>query len=317
MLHLDSHILKIIQAAQARRVGKLPLGTDCYRLVDSSADGCPGLWIDDLAGRLLIQTRADLSLFPELLAKLADQLGVKSIYHKRLDQNQKQSPVYLWGQKQEQPFVGLENTVQYYLDFNSGYSQGLFLDQRDNRKRVQESVKSAPGAAEFKVLNLFAYTGGFSLVAALGGAVTTSIDLSPVYLDWGKRNFQLNGLDSHVHYFVKGDVFDWLQAFAKKSYAWQGIIIDPPTFSRGSTKKVFRVETDYTELVRLACQVLDPGGWLLCCANTVSLRDNQLEEQIQAGVQQSGRQIKSWQDLPMPFDFVDKQYLKSFWVYAD
>ena len=125
----------------------------------------------------------------------------------------------------------------------AGYSQGLFLDQRGNRRRVRERV-----CAGERVLNCFSYTCGFSVAAAMGGAITTSLDLPGPYLDWGKRNFTHNGMDPSDHYFCKGDAMHWLQRFAKQGRRFQGVILDPPTFSR-SADGVFRAGKDYARLV--------------------------------------------------------------------
>src|ERR1700722_7436295 len=124
------------------------------------------------------------------------------------------------------------------LSFTEGYSVGLFLDQRDNRRRFLTNHVAADfplfpnGAAGAEVLNTFAYTCGFSVCAAKAGARTTSLDLSKKYLDWGKRNFALNGLDPAAHDFIYGDTFDWLRRLAKKGRAFDPVVLDPPTFSQ-------------------------------------------------------------------------------------
>ena len=115
-----------------------------------------------------------------------------------------------------------ENGVNFAIRFNEGASVGLFLDQRDNRRRLLTNHVAAGfplfpnGAAGVQVLNVFAYTCAFSVCAARAGATTTSLDLSRKYLDWGRRNFQLNGLDPAQHDFIYGDAFDWLRRLAKK-----------------------------------------------------------------------------------------------------
>ena len=109
-----------------------------------------------------------------------------------------------------------------------------------------------------EVLNCFAYTCAFSVCAALGGARATSLDLSRKYLDWGRRNFELNGLDPAAHDFIYGDVFDWLKRLAKKGRSFDVILLDPPTFSRSPGRGDFRAETDYGRLVSLALPLLRP-----------------------------------------------------------
>src|SRR5207247_9759159 len=91
---------------------------------------------------------------------------------------------------------------------------------------------SSPPLAGMELLNTFAYTCGFSVCAAKAGARTTSLDLSRKYLEWGKRNFALNGLKTSAQAFIAGDVFDWLRLMAMKRRQFDMIAIDPPTFSQ-------------------------------------------------------------------------------------
>ena len=101
-------------------------------------------------------------------------------------------------------------------------------------------------------MNCFAYTCGFSVCAAKAGARTTSLDLSKKYLEWGKRNFALNGLDPAAHDFIYGDTFDWLRRLAKKGRAFDAVVLDPPTFSQSKEHGTFRAEKDYGKLVTAA-----------------------------------------------------------------
>ena len=300
-----------ISAAWKARQTLVTPETTCYRLMDADGDGFPDLWADWFDGRLLLQTQGhepgDLRGYIKALP------GLRSIYWKRLDQRDKESPTWLWGQKVEAPFTVSENGLKYEISFASGYSQGIFLDQRDNRLAVRRRLAEAEPGSQ-RVLNLFAYTCAFSVAAAAGGGIATSVDLSATYLDWGKRNYALNSLDPAQHYFVKGDAFDWLQAFAKKGRKWQGVILDPPTFSRGQVKKVFRVEEDYAELVKLATQVLEPGGWMLCCANTRKISTLDMEDHVRGGVARGRRRLLDIRNAPMPGDFTGEAYLKSFWL---
>lgn len=305
---------RIAAAWQARQPLLTPGSlTTCCRLLDAEGDGFPDLWADWFDGHLLLQTQRHQPGAATLRACTQALPGLRSLYWKRLDQREKESPTWLWGQRVEQPFPVLESGLRYEISFTSGYSQGIFLDQRDNRLALRQRLAATPPGTQ-RVLNLFAYTCAFSVAAAAGGAIATSVDLSPTYLDWGKRNFTLNGQDPAGHYFVKGDAFDWLQAFAKKGRTWHGIVLDPPTFSRGQVKKVFRVEQDYAELVRLATAVLEPGGWMLCCANTRNVSEREMEAQVRSGVTTARRRLRGLHSAPMPADFTGDAYLKSFWL---
>lgn len=278
--------------------------TNALRLIDGGGDGLPGIFLDTYADRWLVSTRAS-ELDPEVRAWLeARGAEGRTIYWKRLDQHDKEDPIHIAGPLQEAPFIATESGVRYQINFQAGYSQGIFLDQRLNRQRVRQH-----SAKEKTVLNTFAYTGAFSVCAALGGATTTTLDLSQVYLDWAKDNFRANDLDPSDHHFCKGDTFHWLKRFARQGRRFDGIILDPPTFSRDDKGKVFRVEKDYHRLVTLALSCLTSQGWMLCCTNCRKLDPRDFANKVHKGA--PGGKITS---LAMPPEYSGEHYLKSLWL---
>ncbi|MFD2256440.1 class I SAM-dependent rRNA methyltransferase [Luteolibacter algae] len=290
---------KLLDGAVAKRAEILTEGTNALRLIDGAGDGVPGFALEDYAGKWMAMTPGS-----EISNEVKDWLKAsgRSVYWKRLDQHQKDSPLHLYGPEVGGPFHILENGLTYEVSFESGYSQGIFLDQRINRAEV---MRRASGGE--KILNLFSYTGGFSVAAAKGGAEASTLDLSAVYLEWAKRNFRHNGMDDSMHHFCKGDAFHWLKRFAKQGRKFDGIVIDPPTFSRDEKGKVFRVEKDFGELAGLAGRVLGKGGWMLCCTNYRRMSDQEFEKMVKLpGL--SARHQK------MPEDFSEESYLKSVWV---
>jgi 23S rRNA (cytosine1962-C5)-methyltransferase len=295
-------MLSLLQNAVAKRATLLDSQTDAVRLIDGSGDGLPGLILETFAGRWLISTPGD-QLPPTVRAWVHD-MGV-TCYWKRLDQHQKESPRHLAGAECLEPFLIRENGVHSEISFQSGYSQGIFLDQRDNRAEVRRLL--GPGK---RLLNTFAYTGAFSVAAAMAGAETTTLDLSQPYLDWAKRNFTHNSLDPAAHHFCKGDTFHWLRRFAKQGRTFDGIVLDPPTFSRDEKGRVFRVEKDFGELAALASDILEPDGWLLCSTNCRNLGLNDFQKQLRNAT----RPPRQARHSPMPVDFTDEPYLKSVWL---
>ena len=295
-------MLHLLQNAVAKRGSLIDSATNAVRLIDGAGDGLPGLILETFAGRWLVSTTGS-HLPPVVREWLRDQ-GV-SCYWKRLDQHQKESPVHLSGPVVAEPFLILENGVASEISFQSGYSQGIFLDQRDNRAEVRKLM--APG---LRLLNTFAYTGAFSTAAAMAGAETTTLDLSQPYLDWAKRNFSHNGLDPAAHHFCKGDTFHWLRRFAKQGRTFDGIVLDPPTFSRDEKGKVFRVEENFGELAALAIDILTPSGWLLCSTNCRNMGLNDFQKQLRS----ASRRTMASRHANMPPDFTDEPYLKSVWL---
>jgi len=280
--------------------------TTTGRVLHGSAIGRQDVRVDNFDGHWLVQTRD--GEFPGELRDITPRLA-RSVWWKKLDKDAKGTPEWIEGEKFTEPFPVTENNTKYLIDFTAGYSQGLFLDQRSNREKLLDKIQ--PGD---RVLNCFAYTCSFSVVTALADGISTSMDLSSRYLEWGKKNFHLNQIDPDAHYFCKGDVMEWLKRFAKQGRTFRGIILDPPTFSRNG-KKVFKVESDYTELVRLATAVLDEnGGWLLCSTNHHNLDPWQFEPMLSEGVDLAGRYVKKVENTQMPPEFEGDDYLKSFWL---
>lgn len=300
---------KLTAALKQRRLLGLPdAATNIYRVVDGSGDGLPGVFIDSCNGHWLAQTQ-DVA-WPAWLEKTQTGGGWHSLWWKRLDQNVKEPPRCMAGAGPKGVLPVRELGLTYELDFRAGYSQGLFIDQRVQKAWVANNVNPNQ-----RVLNLFAYTCAFSVVAASRGAVTTSVDLSRTYLDWGKRNFSLNGFDPAAHIFSKGDTAEWLPRFATKGRTWHGIVLDPPTFSRNDDGRVFRIEKDFPELVAASLRVLEPGGWLLCSTNHRALADRDFLALIRRGAKDAGRAIQC-EPGAMPPDFTGERYLKVWRVRA-
>jgi len=140
-------------------------------------------------------------------------------------------------------------------------------------------------------------------------------------LEWGKRNFRLNGLDPENHDFIFGDAFDWLCRMAKKSRGFDAVLLDPPTFSQSRDTGVFRAEKDYGRLVAAALPVLKPGGVLFSSTNAARLEPGSFVELVEHAVAKSGRRIRQRLYLPQPPDFPitrsEPGYLKTYWIRVD
>lgn len=298
----NPRLQQIIEKSLSKRNSLLDGDTDLVRLIDGTGDGLPGIYLESYGEGWLVSTSGS-GLNPDLRDTLAD-FG-KPLYLKRLDEHQKESPVHLSGPEMPEYFEGRENGLACRLSFQSGYSQGIFIDQRDNRHALREKIQ--PGQT---VLNTFAYTGFFSIAAAVAGAVTSTLDLSQVYLDWARENFLANGMDPAEHYFCKGDTFHWLRRFAKQGRKFDAIILDPPTFSRDDKGKVFRVEKDYGRLFELALACLAPGGSILACTNFRNMSAQEFESQLRA----VSRRKACFESIKMPPDFTAEPYLKSVWI---
>ncbi len=307
-----------------------PAETNAWRMIHGASDGWPGWWVDRLGPNALSQSVEMLT--PAQRACAQQWPGVSAIYHKRLDRQVRRaspsevSPQWVWGEGEaiDGPFEILENGVRYELSFAEGYSIGLFLDQRDNRRRflVNHVAGEFPlfpgGAVGREVLNTFAYTCGFSVCAARAGARVTSLDLSRKYLEWGRRNFLLNGLDPAAHDFIYGDTFNWMLRLAKKGRAFDAIVLDPPTFSQSRESGVFRAEKDYGKLVAAALPLLRAEGVVLASTNAAGLAPEEFLAIVEGAIVAAGRRVRQRHYVPQPPDFPisrdEPAYLKTAWL---
>lgn len=308
-----------------------PAETDVWRMIHGASDGWPGWYVDRLGACALSQSEQESTVAQ--LAWLQARPGVTSVYHKRLNrQVRRTSPAEVsarWaaGGTVPEPLLVRENGVRFELSLGEGYSVGLFLDQRDNRRRwlVNHVAAGFPlfpeGVAGREVLNTFAYTCGFSVCAARAGARVTSLDLSRKYLDWGRRNFQLNSIDPGGHDFIFGDSFNWLGRLVRKGRAFDAVVLDPPTFSQSKESGVFRAEKDYGKLVAAALPVLRAGGVLFASTNAADLAPEEFVAMVEGSVMASGRRIRQRHYVPQPPDFpvsrAEPAYLKTLWLRVD
>lgn len=317
--------------------------TDTYRLLHGASHPSPvsPLYLDRLGDYGLIHSADRLTeAQKQWLARRylnASEGALKGIYYKQLLRHvrgtapQSVSPELLVGEPAPEAFEARENRVRYEIRFGEGYSIGLFLDQRENRRRwicghVAAGFELPQSAASDKspkpeLLNTFAYTCGFSVAAALGGWRTTSLDLSKKYLEWGKRNFERNQMVPAEHDFVFGDTFDWLRRWKKKGRRFDGIILDPPTFSESKEHGRFRAESDFGTLLEAALGVLNPAGVVLASTNAARLEPAGFVSDMQQAVQRAGRKILKTHYVPQPLDFpISKEepgYLKTLWLQID
>ncbi|HSF45942.1 MAG TPA: class I SAM-dependent methyltransferase [Chitinophagaceae bacterium] len=178
---------------------------------------------------------------------------------------------YLKTGSSKQEYVVDEGGLKFIVNLSDYLDTGLFLDHRITRSMVKNG---SPGK---KVLNLFCYTGSFTVYAAAGGAVeTVSIDLSNTYLDWTRRNMELNGFNSPQNKLIKGDVLQLLPGLPDDHF--DIVVLDPPTFSNSKMMKEFLdIQRDHVELINLCLQKTVTGGVVYFSTN---LRNFHLEKEL-------------------------------------
>jgi 23S rRNA (cytosine1962-C5)-methyltransferase len=189
-----------------------------------------------------------------------------------------------------------------------GQKTGFYLDQRDNRLMIGGL------AAGKKVLNCFSYTGGFSIYAALNGAVTTSLDGSEPALSLAERNFALNGLETAAHQFVAGNAFEFLR---EKQENYDIIILDPPAFVKHK-KDVEKAARGYKDINRLAIKQVQNGGLVFTCSCSSFVNWGLFQKIIFSAAQEAGRSVQILArpgqppDHPISIYHPEGEYLKTF-----
>ena len=241
--------------------------TNVYRLVNSYGDALPELTIDVYDKNLLVQyfKPYEKQSKDRICSDLKDILSPESITEKTRLKGEDIKTHLVSGKELPGNFVVTENGIKFNVSFLEGGGTGLFLDQRDNRKKIQAIAKSK------EILNCFCYTSSFSIYAKIGGATrTTNIDLSKKATEWSKKNFLVNQLDVNDHEFIVGDVWEWLRRFQKNGRTFDVIIIDPPSFSTSKTT-VFTAEKDIPCLIGAGLNILREDGILAFSTNIAKM----------------------------------------------
>lgn len=195
------------------------------------------------------------------------ELPLQNIFYKLRARQRGESQYEKTGTTGED-FVVEEGGHRFVINLAAYLDTGLFLDHRITRRMVQER------AAGKRFLNLFAYTGSFTVYAAAGGAASSvTVDMSNTYQDWSLRNFELNGMDLKRHLLVRADVFAYLDRTRVAGEKFDLIVMDPPSFSNSKKMQgVLDVQRDHSRLINLCLELLVPGGELFFSTNLRSFK---------------------------------------------
>jgi 23S rRNA (cytosine1962-C5)-methyltransferase len=285
------------------------------RMVHAEADGLPGLIVDWYDGVAVFQASSAgiQRLKPLIAAHIMTHWHAKACIENTDDGFLKQEglesviPLFL-GDIPEKARIK-EHGQLYNVEVLDSQKTGFYLDQSDNRKRVASLVKAGD-----TLLNGCAFTGGFSVVAAAHGAITTSVDVSKKALQLAKENFATNALAIQDHQFVAADIFDFL---ASDKTLYDIVIIDPPAFAKRSDHLPQAIKA-YTQLHTLAMQRVKQGGYLLTCSCSHALGWEKYESIIRYASVQSGKDVIIQGRYTQPLDHPilvthpESEYLRTF-----
>lgn len=220
---------------------------------------------------------------------------------------ERETPKLVSGKRDESlQTIATENHLKFGIDFGAGYSVGLFVDQRENRRFVRQAKPQ-------RMLNCFAYTCAFAVAAASVGAKTLNVDLSKKSLERGRQNFLLNEFSPEGHQFIADDVRPVLRRLARRGDKFDVIVLDPPTFSRTKGGAAFHVEKDFEELIAAALEIATAGAKVLISTNCETLNEAALEKMARYALKLS-RRTGAFHRQPPPADFPAGAAARSVWL---
>lgn len=332
-----------LRASLVRRIACLiDPDLDCYRLLSGDAEDVPGVVVERFGNTLVLQLQGNEPALVEQGRRIAKwymrALDVQAVYLKLFVKGGASSADLHEEHASPEPFLGKampervavsERGLKFWIYPYDGLNVGLFLDQRENRARLREA------AAGKEVLNLFSYTCGFSVAAALGGAKrTVSVDVSTKNLERGRENFALNNvrlvepsgdaggvesgpLSPGAHRFFRAGAMEYLARAARKGERFDVVVIDPPTFAHGRRgEHRFSIMEDLAELIQRASAVLRSPGLMLISTNHRRMSHRDLRERLRRGAADRQYEIVDTPSLPPDF-VIDRDFAKSMWIRFD
>lgn len=315
---IDPNFLKarLIDLKEAK-LRRLPDQTTGFRWVYAESDNLPGLIIDQFGDTTVFQIHtAGMERLKDMLIKILKDIGGANLIERsdvgiRKEEGLSTFPIFVHqGHSNEALF--LENNLSFSADVMKGQKTGFFLDQREARMLI------AGQSNEKEVLNLFSYTGAFSVAAAAGGAKqVTSVDISQEALNRAQHHFTLNNLNPSKHAFIATDAFKFIDKSAKKTYDL--IICDPPAFAKTAAQTKVATEA-YIRINKKCLEHLPIGGLLLTssCSGRISATD--FEKILRTAATQANKQIRIVKRLGQSschtqrLAFPEGQYLKTLFV---
>lgn len=299
-----------IEGARELRQRLLGPDTTAFRLLHGEGDRLPGFVCDVYGTHAVIQLDGAgarallLALLPALQAALG-RLGVTNLLERQGRGDDKRVEARS-GALPTGPVVVTEHGMRLAVNLVNGQKTGMFIDHRESRLRVRSLARG------LRVLNLYSYTGGFSVAAALGGAVhVTSVDVAPAAIALALENFSLNQLTT-AHHAVCSDVTAFLEGDAT---AHDLVIADPPSFAPNEAS-IPRAEQSYAALHRAALSRVVDGGLYLAASCSSHITRDMFEQTLQTAARESGHALQVLERSGAPFDhprllaFPEGDYLK-------
>lgn len=294
-------VTSFIKAKEKRQNYYADDTTTAFRLFNGEGDGVGGLIIDlylDHAvfswyNETLYQKKAMIvqafqEVFPEIIGA----------YEKvRFDGNYPESQL-LYGEVAAEPTLVQENGITFATYLNEGLMTGIFLDQKEVRGALVNGLATGK-----TLLNMFSYTGAFSVAAAMGGSGrTTSVDLAKRSVPKTKEQFEVNGIDPETQNIHVMDTFEYFKYAKRKGLIFDIVVLDPPSFARNK-KKTFSVAKNYGELIEDSVDLLTKDGFIIASTNAANVSPRQFKQMIEKAFEKKGVSYKKVANYSLPADF--------------
>lgn len=275
--------------------------TNAFRLFNGEGDGLGGLTIDFYNGFAVFSWYNQFIYSQKKAIVKAFQVvfpDIKGAYEKLRFSEAALESQHIFGQEAAEPLLVMENGVTYATYLNEGLMTGIFLDQKNVRGALAGGLSTGK-----TLLNMFSYTGAFSVAAAFGGSSqTTSVDLAKRSLDKTREQFLVNGIEPERQKIYVMDVFGYFNYAKKKELTYDMIVLDPPSFARNG-KKTFSVAKNYGELVKEAVEILENNGTLIASTNAANVSDKKFRQMIEEALKNKGVKFTVFQEEKLPADF--------------
>ncbi|HLN80700.1 MAG TPA: class I SAM-dependent methyltransferase, partial [Thermoanaerobaculia bacterium] len=224
------------------------------------------------------------------------------------------SPGGRGGRREPELAPFLENGLRFFADVTGGQKTGFFLDQRENRSRLRATARGR------SVLDLFSYSGAFSVAALAGGAArAVDVDSSESALALAREHRRANGFSVAEEDFIRADVFEDVRRRVAAGESWDVVVCDPPAFAR-KRGDLSRAARGYQDVNRLAMSLVAPGGWLLTCSCSGLVTADLFQKIVFSASLEAHRTFAlaarqgAGPDHPISLDCPEGEYLKGFWL---
>ncbi len=313
----DLHLFRErFEAAGRLRKDVLPAETTGFRAVNSEGDLCPGVLVDVFGEVVVMEllTEGTESWREDLEVATREIFSPQKLVVRESGVERDRGSRVSAKSAGFEPVLFFENGLRFFADVSSGQKTGFYLDQRENRSRLRSLARGK------MVLDLFSYSGAFSVAALAGGARrAVDVDSSESALALSREHRRANGFPVDDTDFVRADVFEDLRRRAAAHESWDVVVCDPPAFAkkRGDLRRAAR---GYQDVNRIAMSLVRPGGWLLTCSCSGLLPANLFQKIVFSASIEAGAAFTivarqgAGADHPVSIDCPEGEYLKGLWL---